>query len=148
MRVFMMLHMTAVAYGVGISRTIPAALIFTLLLAFPSGANQWDSKRAALAFQEARQKRDEIAQSTQPSLSLYLECAKAYRKVHIKDPHFGRTGDAIYEEGLIYQEMGDKFANLEFYKTAMKRLLLLVKDYGRNQNCPNALLRLADICRI
>ena len=65
--------------------------------------------------------------------------------MHVRDPHYGRAGDAIYEEGLVYQEMGDKFADLDFYRTAVKRFQLLISDYGGNQNCPDALLRMGDI---
>ena len=89
--------------------------------------------------------KDEISQASLPALSLYLECARTYRKVHVRDPHYSRTGDAIYEEGLVYQEMGDKFADLDFYRTAVKRFQLLIRDYGGNQNCPDALLRMGDI---
>ena len=84
-------------------------------------------------------------QASLPALSQYLECARTYRKVHVRDPHYSRTGDAIYEEGLVYQEMGDKFANLDFYRTAVKRFQLLIRDYSGNQNCPDALLRMGDI---
>ena len=89
--------------------------------------------------------KEEISQASLPALSLYLECARTYRKVHVRDPHYSRTGDAIYEEGLVYQEMGDKFADLDFYRTAVKRFQLLIRDYSGNQNCPDALLRMGDI---
>lgn len=142
-----MLPMNPVACRVSISRTILGSILFALLLAFPAPASQWDSSGAALAFQEASLKRSEISQAIQPSLSLYLECAKTYRKVHARDPHYAHVGTAIYQEGLLYQEMGDRFSDLEFYRTAVKRFQLLIKDYNGNQNCPDALLRLGDISR-
>jgi N-acetylmuramoyl-L-alanine amidase len=142
-----MLPMNPVACRVSISRTIPSTILFALLLVLPAHANQWDSTGAALAFQEASLKRSEISLAIQPPLSLYIECAKIYRKVHSRDPHYAHAGAAIYQEGLLYQEMGDRFSELEFYKTAAKRFQLLVREYNGNQNCPDALLRLGDIYR-
>jgi N-acetylmuramoyl-L-alanine amidase len=106
---------------------------------------RWDSEGAARAFQQARQKREAISGTEQPTLAQYTECANLYRAVHIKNPHYGRTGDAIYEEGLLYQEMAERFSKPEYYRTAVKRFSLLVKDYGGNQNCIDALIRMGSI---
>jgi N-acetylmuramoyl-L-alanine amidase len=105
----------------------------------------WDSDGAARAFQQARQKREEISRAEQPTLAQYIDCTNLYHNVHLKDPHYGRTGDAIYEEGLLYQEMAEKFSKPEYYRTAIKRFHLLVKDYGGNQNCRDALIRMATL---
>jgi N-acetylmuramoyl-L-alanine amidase len=129
----------------GFSRAIICIAFLSALPLLPARENPWDSEGAAQAFQDARRMKDEISQASLPALSLYLECARAYRKVHVRDPHYSRTGDAIYEEGLVYQEMGDKFANLDFYRTAVKRFQLLIRDYGGNHSCPDALLRMGDI---
>ena len=129
----------------GFSRAIICIIFLSALPSLPAQGNRWDSAGAARAFQDARRMRDEISQASLPALSLYLECARTYRKVHVRDPHYIRTGDAIYEEGLVYQEMGDKFANPDFYRTAVKRYQLLIRDYGGNLNCPDALLRMGDI---
>ncbi len=129
----------------GFSRAIIYIAFLSALPLLPAQGNQWDSAGAARAFQDARRMKDEISQANLPALSLYLECARTYHKVHVRDPHYSRTGDAIYEEGLLYQEMGDKFADLDFYRTAVKRFQLLIRDYSGNQNCPDALLRMGDI---
>ena len=130
-------------------RRIPTIIFCFILLTGaslqPTAAGPWDSQGAARAYEEARQKQNEIAQAQQPVFSQYLECAKTFRKVYLKDPHFRRSGDAIYQEARIYQEMGDKFAALDYYRTAVKRFDLLVTDYGGNPNCPDALLRMGDI---
>jgi N-acetylmuramoyl-L-alanine amidase len=137
--------MTLARCGVRISRKLPCLVLFTLF-PFPSlQARQWDTQGAARAFEEARQKQSEIAQAAQPDPGQYLQCARAYRKVYLKSPHYGRAGDAIYEEGRIYQEMGDKFSDLAYYRTAVNRFHFLVKDYGHNLHCPDALLRMAAI---
>jgi N-acetylmuramoyl-L-alanine amidase len=130
---------------VGASHSIFKLIFFTLLSALSAHAERWDSQGAQQAFQEARQKRAELSQAAKPSITQFLECAKSYRNVYVKDPHYGRAGDAIFEEAIIYQEMGDKFSDLDYYRTAAKRFLLLVKDYGGNQNCPEALERLGAI---
>jgi N-acetylmuramoyl-L-alanine amidase len=140
-----MLSMMLARNGVSISRTIACIPFWALFIISSAQARQWDTAGAARAFEEARQKRSELSQSPQPVLSLYFECVKAYRKVHGLDPHFGHTPDAIFEEGLVYQEMGDKFGDLNYYKTAVSRFHLLVQDYGGSRNCPAALLRAADI---
>jgi N-acetylmuramoyl-L-alanine amidase len=137
--------MTLAQHGVRISNIL-ACVIFLTLFSLPSlQARQWDTPGASQAFEEAGQKRSQIAQTTQPTLKQYLECAKTYRRVHERDPHYRYTGDAIYQEGIIYQEMGDLFSNPEYYRTAAKRLQLLVDDYGGNQNCPDALGRLVAV---
>jgi N-acetylmuramoyl-L-alanine amidase len=140
-----MLPMYLPSCGTGILRTVLKLIFFTLLLVLNLQAQRWDTQGAQQAFQEARQKRNALAQAAQPSIDQYLDCAQAYRKVYVKDPHYGRAGDAIYEEAAIYQEMGDKFYDPEYYKTAARRFHMLVKDYGGNQNCSDALERLGNI---
>jgi N-acetylmuramoyl-L-alanine amidase len=141
----MMMLMKLVGCCAGIWRTILGTILLALFLTGSGNSKQWDSSGAAIAFQEARQKRSEISNSSQPGLSLFLECARTYRKVHVRDPHYVHTGEAIYEEGLVYQEMGERFSNLDFYRTATKRFQLLVTQYAGNPNCPDALLRLGNI---
>jgi N-acetylmuramoyl-L-alanine amidase len=141
-RVTMMLAMNPAACRVSISRTIMGTLFFAFILVIPASAGRWDSEGAALSFQKASQMRDEISRSGQAALSQYRNCAEAYRKVYFKDPHYVHAADAIYEEAIVYQEMGDRFSNHDFYKIAAKRFHLLVDGYGGSRNCPNALLRL------
>jgi N-acetylmuramoyl-L-alanine amidase len=147
-----MLRMMLASCGACASRKASAIGLFLLFSAIllpilPAEGNRWDSEGAALAYQEAEQLRASTSQNSQSDLSLYLKCARAYRKVHIRDPHYSRTGDAIYQEGRIYQEMGERFSNSDYDKTAIKRFQLLVTGYSGNQNCPDALLRTADIYR-
>ena len=133
----------------GIPRTMRCPVLFTLFFSLLPvlgfSATRWNSVAAARAFQVAQQKKSEIAQASQPTLAQYLECARTYRNVYLSDPHFSRAGDAIYEEGIIYQEAGDRFSKPEYYRTAANRFHLLVKDYGGNRSCPEALIRLGTI---
>lgn len=131
--------------AVGFSKVAFFLAFAALLSVMRADAAQWDREGAVKAFEDATRKRSELSKTDLPVLSQYLECAKTYRKVHVLDPHYGRTGDAIYEEGVLYQEMGDKFSDSGFYRTAVKRFELLIKDYGGNRNCPDALLRTGDI---
>jgi N-acetylmuramoyl-L-alanine amidase len=129
----------------GVSLTIYWLSILSLLPVFSFPKTRWDSEGAALAYREARQMKSEIDQSKQASLEMYLKCARTFRTVHIKDPHYGRTGNSIYEEGLVYQEIGDKFSSPDYYKTAVRRFRLLISSYSGNQYCREALIRLISI---
>jgi N-acetylmuramoyl-L-alanine amidase len=141
----MILIMTLARCGVHILRAFLGIGFFALLVVQTVAAVEWDSSGAAKAFEEARQKQSQISQTTNPAVSNYLECAKAYRKVYVRDPHYKSAGEAIYSEGLIYQEMGNRYSNREYYLLATKRFSLLIKDYSGNPNCPDSLLRMAAI---
>ncbi len=141
----MMQYMALARCGVRISRAVLCLGFFALFLVQMLVAFEWSPQGASQAFEEARQKRNQIAQTTNPTVAQYLECARTFRKVYMRDPHFRSTGEAIYTEGRIYQEMGDRFSEREYYVTAIKRFLLLVEDYSGNQNCPDALRRMAAI---
>lgn len=142
---FIMLRMTRSRCVVVASRTTYAFIVIALFYLSQAFASRWDSTGAARAFESATQKRSEIAQTSQPTVAQYLDCARTFRSVHVKDPHFSRTGDAIYQEALLYQEMGDRFSSGDYYRIAVKRFRLLVKDYGGNANSAEALIRLAEI---
>jgi N-acetylmuramoyl-L-alanine amidase len=129
----------------GIFRTMHRLVVLILLLlplAAPAFAARWNSKAASDAFEKARKMKTDLARAENSTLGQYLECARIYRSVHISDPHFGRAGNAIYEEGLVYQEAADRFSKPEYYKTAVERFLLLLRDYSGNPDCPNALIQL------
>lgn len=129
----------------GMARYLPCLLVFTLFSAFYAPAKTWETQAAAQAFQEAQQKRSELAQNPDSTISQYRQCALAYRKVYLHDPHYSRAGDAIYEEALLYQEMGEKSSDPRSYATAARRFEFLASDYPSNQNCPDALLRAGNI---
>jgi N-acetylmuramoyl-L-alanine amidase len=137
--------MTLACCRARISLVFSCLIILMPFLLQASPVRQWDVKGASRTFEEAGKKQNAINQATQPALSQYLECAKAYRKVYILDPHYRYAGAAIYKEALLYQEMGDKFNNLEHYKIAAKRFNMLITNYEGHQNCPDALMRMASI---
>ena len=139
-----MLSMMLARNGVSILRAI-ACLGFGAFFISSVQASRWDTAGAIRAYQEASQKRIELSQAIKPALNAYLECAKTYRKVYLLDPHYRHSPESIYQEGLIFQEMGDYFSDPAYYKKAVGRFSLLVKDYGGNQNCPDALRRMHDI---
>jgi N-acetylmuramoyl-L-alanine amidase len=121
------------------------AIFLLMSIAAPGFAARWNSKAAAEAFEKAREMRAKIAQAADPSLEQYLACAKTYRSVQVNDPHYGRTPNAIYEEGIVYQEAADRFSKPEYYRRAAARFLFLVDDYAGSPNCPDALKRLGAI---
>lgn len=135
-----------VAWRVAVIPRIMCLFTLCALFAVASSAlARWNPEAAARAFEQARQKRSQLSHIDQPTLAQYLECAETYRKVFVNNPHYGRVSDAIYEEALVYQEAADRFSKPEYYKIAIKRFQLLVKDYGGNQKCTDALKRLAAI---
>ncbi len=78
-------------------RTTCVLILFGLLPLSQAVASRWDSAGAARAYEKAVQKRSDLAQTSQPTAAQYLDCARSFRSVHIKDPHYSRTGDAIYQ---------------------------------------------------
>jgi N-acetylmuramoyl-L-alanine amidase len=131
--------------GVRILNLLGCLLLAAMFSSNAYTAPKWDTEKSAKAFEEALQQKSQIEASPQSTRDQYLKCAKTFRKVHLSDPHYRHTGDAIYEEALVYQKMGEKFGNSADFATALKRFELLVNDYGGNQNCPDSLLRIASI---
>ncbi len=145
MSVFIIRCMNFSRYGFRTSYMICSLIFFTISSLESAQATSWDTEGASRAYEEASRMRSDIDKSTQFHLSQYRRCAEAYREVYLKDPHHGRAGEAIYEEGRIYEEMGDKSNDLSYYRTAAKMYLFLIKDYAGNHNCPEALLRLGNL---
>lgn len=105
----------------------------------------WDRDGARQSFLQAEKQYKELADTSDAALEDYVHCARTFRKVYFKDPHYARSGDAIYLEGLVYQKMGDIFAKESYYRLAVKRFEFLVSDYGGNPNCRDALRRTAEL---
>lgn len=129
----------------GIFYLLPCLLVFTLFSAFYAPAKTWETQAAAQAFEEAEQKRGELARNPDSLINQYRQCALTYRKVYLHDPHYSRAGEAIYQEGLLYQEMGEKFSDPRSYATAARRFEFLARDYPSNSNSADALLRAGNI---
>ncbi len=107
----------------------------------------WDRDGARRALNEARALREEITRSSSPiAREKYLLCTQRYRQVYVKDPHFSGVPDAIYEQAILFVEMGHKFGRKEDFSRAAKLFRFLISDYGGCSLCPEALLRLADLC--
>jgi len=139
----MTLHEYGLRSACGI-RFLLGSLIFIAAATFINPAT-WDRKGAQRAFEEARSLRDEIARSSSPTRAKYLQCANKYRLVYVRDPHYTGCDDAIHEQGILYEEMGNKFGILEDYRHAAKLFHFLISDYGGSRFCPDALLRLGDL---
>jgi len=127
-----------------ISKLLALNVVFACFSAGTPSAFSWDTQGAARAFEEARQMDAELA-NARGSRAEFLHCARTYRLVYMKDPHYRHSGDAIYAEGKIYQEMGDRFGDLTFYETAARRFAFLVSDYGGHRYCSDALVRLGNL---
>jgi N-acetylmuramoyl-L-alanine amidase len=118
------------------------ALLFSASLVFPA---RWDRAAAQSALTEARRLREELGKSKDPSKEKYLQVIRTYKQVYFKDPHYSGSDDAIHECGEVYQEMGEKFGTLLYYKDAAKQYQYLLKDYESSPRCPDALLHLGDL---
>ena len=128
------------------SCTIELLLLFTIIsLGRMEAADGWDTDGAARDFRLAQQLRADAADAAAFSLSRHQECAQTYRRVYLKDPHYAHAGDAIYEEGLIYEEMGDGSNDVKYSRTAAQRFVLLTENYPEHARCPDALFRLAKL---
>jgi N-acetylmuramoyl-L-alanine amidase len=133
--------------GVG---TIRGAFLVGILLASSSAVlfgARWDREGARQALQKAQQLQVAISETSQPTKSQYLGCIRTYRQVYMKDPHFSGSDDAIYSTGLLYEEMGTRFGEMGYYKSAIRMLKYLVSDYQSSPFCPDALLKLGDLYR-
>ena len=89
--------------------------------------------------------REELANAKDPSKAIYLSVISKYKLVYFRDPHYSGSDDAIYESGEVYQEMGEKFGALPYYKEAAKLYQFLLKDYYSSPRSPDALLHLGDL---
>ncbi len=124
---------------------LPCLILFAILSVFAVEAGQWDTAGAHRAFTEAEKKYEELQQKPDASSSDYLQCARAYKSVYARDPHYTGSADAVYKEGILYQKMGELFKMQEYYHLAVKSFNFLVSDYGGNDNCQDALLRIGEI---
>lgn len=141
----MILCMNLGRCGPGKFNALPCLILITILSVFAVEAGQWDTEGARRAFTEAEKKYEELQQNPDATISEYLQCARAYRSVYARDPHYTDSADAVYYEGLLYQRMGKLFDKLEYYHLAVKRFNFLVSDYGGNNKCPDALRRIGEI---
>ncbi len=120
--------------------------IFSFLISVsPAFSARWDREAAQKALIEARKMREELGRATNPSKDRYLSLIRKYKLVYASDPHYSGSDDAIYEAGEVYQEMGEKFGTLLYYKEAAKMYQFLLRDYNTSPRCPEALLRLGDL---
>ncbi len=118
---------------------IGIVLIVSPALATPR--TDWDREGARRAWEEANKLHEALDAST-PSRESYLRCIRTYQQVYSKDPHFSSSPEAIYEAAVLFQEMGEKFGDLSYYRNAVRLFSFLISDYGGSRRCPEALLNL------
>ena len=95
--------------GSTLLRALPCLVALAVLSVPLVKAGRWDAAGAHEAFVAAEKQRAALKEQRDPSISDYGECARTYRNAYLKDPHYANAPDAVYEEGRIYQEMGDRF---------------------------------------
>ena len=141
----MLRHMKYGGCGSVIISAFSCLILSVLLSVATVQAGQWDTTGAHQAFLKAEKGYDALTLQPNVSLSEYLECARAYRQVYSKDPHYVRAALSVYREGLVYQKMGEVFDKDSYRNLAVKRFNFLVSDYGGNELCPDALVRIGEI---
>jgi N-acetylmuramoyl-L-alanine amidase len=87
--------------------------------------------------------REELAKTPKPLRQSYLACIRTYQLVYKKDPHYGGSDDAIYEAGLLFEEMAQRFGESRYAKEALRFFEFLVSDYGFSPHKQDALKRVA-----
>jgi N-acetylmuramoyl-L-alanine amidase len=140
--------MTLARSGLRCIAAIRCALVLGIFFAFSAVAlhsTQWDREGARRALEKAQAQQADISNTQEPSKNQYLSCIKLYRLVYLKDPHFTGSDDAIYASGQLYEEMGNRFGETEYYRKAAKLFEFLVSDYGTSPFIPDALLRLGNL---
>ena len=105
----------------------------------------WDRESAKAAWAEGERLHQALSTTPEPSRESYLKCIRTYQQVYLQDPHFGYSPDAVFEAAKLYQEMGEKFGDLSYFKNAAKLYRFLFTDYDLSPRCPEALLRLGTI---
>jgi N-acetylmuramoyl-L-alanine amidase len=110
-------------------------------------AEQSERNEAQKSFLQAKRLDFELHEPTSapPSREKHLECIRAYQRVYQRDPHFSLSDDAVFEAAKLYQEMGETFSNLEYYRSAAKLFRFLLSQYSTSPRCSDALLRLGDM---
>src|SRR5687767_8362860 len=123
------------------------AVLASCLVSVSLSAEQWDRNEAQKSFLQAKRLDFELHERTSvpPSREKHLECIRAYQRVYQRDPHFSLSDDAVFEAAKLYQEMGETFSNLDYYRSAAKLFRFLLSQYSTSRRCSDALLRLGDI---
>jgi N-acetylmuramoyl-L-alanine amidase len=114
----------------------PAIAVFSFVM---------DREAAKAAWAEGERLHQALSLAPEPSREGYLKCIRAYQQVYFEDPHFGYSPDAVFEAAKLYQEMGEKFGDLSYFRNAARLYRFLCSDYDLSPRCPEALLRLGTI---
>jgi N-acetylmuramoyl-L-alanine amidase len=105
----------------------------------------WDREAARASWIEGERLHQALFVTPEPSRESYLKCIRTYQQVYLQDPHFGYSPDAVFEAAKLYQEMGEKFGDLIYFRNAARLYRFLCSDYDSSPRCPEALLRLGSI---
>ena len=126
-------------------RRLAIGIAFILSSAVAVLCSDWDLEGAKLAWAEATRLHEALSSASKPSRENYLKCIRTYQQVYFKDPHYSASDDAVFEAARLYQEMGEKFGDLNYFRDAAKLYRFLTTDYEVSPFCPDALLRLGMI---
>ena len=112
-----------------------------LLLSFCPAAPAWEREKAERSYRDALECCERI--DTEAPRADYARCAHGFRRAYLYDPHYTHAPDALYQEGLLYQRMGEKFGTAEDLRTAAARFEFLARDYPSSRGARDARQRAA-----
>lgn len=138
----MMRHMNRSKKNFRTGVALLCALFLISVCSLEAETSRWDRAGAQRAFLEAESLHRKLSDNPESPLSEYLRCARMYRRVYFKDPHYRHAAEAIYSEGLVYEKMADISDDSSYRRMAIKRFEFLVSDYGGNRNCKDARSRI------
>ena len=112
-----------------------------LLLSFCPAAPAWEREKAERSYRDALECCERI--DAEAPRADYARCAHGFRRAYLYDPHYTHAPDALYQEGLLYQRMGEKFGTAEDLRTAAARFEFLARDYPSSRGARDARQRAA-----
>ena len=129
----------------GVRACATVAAVFILAAGGAGFSRSWNRRASERAFEEAGRLRSVIEEKSSASREQYLQCIHAYQQVYFQDPHYRASGTSAFEAGQLYQEMGEKFGDLKYYKLAARQYRFVAKEYPHSPKCPDALLKAAEL---
>ena len=77
----------------------------------------------------------------------YENLVRAFKSVHFYDPAYGKSPLALEAVGDLYAEMGRRFDNDEYYRTAIQAYRFVISQYPNNSLARDARYTIAEIYR-
>ena len=125
-----------------------ASLLASLPLSSPAAPSNRQA-RARAAYARASRMRTTLQSEPEKSRKKadYENLVRAFKSVHFYDPAYGKSPLALEAVGDLYAEMGRRFDNDEYYRTAIQAYRFLISQYPNNGLSRDAHYTIAEIYR-